>query len=368
LSQHLLAPDDWQPAQLETPWPNLRLYAQLQDEVDPEDTSESSLFRGEEAFEPGQTPQQQWSKPSPEPSLSEDFEPILPDSIERHAPLMVAMAREVARQIASCEQQAPVLVAILRAGVPVAALLAPLLEQHFGAPIPIVAISLFQGLGWDEAALRAVIRDYPNRPLWFVDGWTSAGGVSGELSASFERWMAKGLPDFTREHTSQVLGDSCGPRLAVLCDPRVKASASAVRADVWVPSCAFTAPRTLGFSRGFWAGEAQMFGVYTFPQRLLRPTWVRQWLQVLEAAPSPLPPDEDAGEMPPREWRVHVNEVMRALINRSPRQVLLRDEEDLARQNLRPLLHLCVSRGVPVEFGRSDLARWNTLAAARMSA
>lgn len=367
MSRQPLSRPGWKPAAIETPWPNLQLYAQACGEVDPEAESSSSLFRGEEAFAQGPSPTQRWSKPSPEPSLGEDFEAVLLASIESNARLMSALAREVARQIAGSEEKAPVLVAILRAGVPVAALLAPLLARHFGAQVPIAAISLFQGLGWDECALRAVLRDFPNRPLWFVDGWTSGGGVASELSDSFGRWIEKGLPDFTREHKAQPQVLAAGPRLAVLCDPRGKASASAVRADVYVPSCAFTAPRTLGFSRGFWRAGGEMFGVYQFPPRLLRPREVGAWLQVLEAAPSALPPGEAAGEMPPSQWRVHVNEVMRALVNRSPREIWLRDEEDLARVNLAPLLHLCESRGVPVSFGRAELSLWKTLAAARMA-
>lgn len=366
---HVLAHDDWQPASIETPWTGLKLYAQSVGEVDPEAAASAHLFRGEEAFALDQTPRNRWSKPSPEPRLGDSFEAVLHASIEQSAPLISALAHEVAQNIADCEERAPVLVAILRAGVPVAALLAPLLSRHFQDDVPVVALSLFQGLGWDEAALRAVLRDYPNRPLWFVDGWTSGGGVAGELSDSFARWIAKGLPDFTREHKSspQVLA-ARAPRLAVLCDPRGVAAASAVRADVYVPSCAFTAPRTLGFSRGFWRGEGEMFGVYEFPQRLLRPAEVGWWLQVLAAPPCELPIDQEPGEMPPGEWRVHVNEVMRALINRSPREIWLRDDESTARQNLAPLLHLCESRGVEVSFGRGELSRWNTLAAARMSA
>ena len=362
---HAPARPEWKPASIATPWPGLRLYAQSMGEVDPEADSSAPLFRGEEAFAPNQTPQSRWSKPSPEPSLGDDFEAILRSSIERGAPLISGLAHELARKIADSEERAPVLIAILRAGVPVAALLAPLLSRHFGADVPVVAISLFQGLGWDECALRAVVRDYPERPLWFVDGWTSGGGVATELSDSFARWIKRGLPDFSREHARAA---QSGPRLAVLCDPRATAAASGVRADVYVPSCAFTAPRTLGFSRGFWRAEDEMFGVYEFPQRLLRPQEVGWWLQVLEAAPCELPRDEEAGEAPPPEWRVHVNEVMRALINRSPREIWLRDEESVARASLAPLLYLCESRGVSVSFGRGELGRWNTLAAARMSA
>jgi hypothetical protein len=341
-----------------TPWPGLRVYARPHGEIDPYDPANAVLFRGEEAFAPDMQGWRRWSKPSPEPPLDAEFEKLLLTSIATHAPLMAALVARLAEKMVAQQDGPPVLVAILRAGVPIAALLSRALEQHCGVPVPVVALSLFHGLGWDEAALRLILRDFPGRPLWFVDGWTSGGGVAQELDDSFARWIAAGEADFT---------GGTGPQLAVLCDPRGKAQASAVRADLWVPSSCFTAPETLGFSRGFAQESGDLFNVYTFPRTLLRPTWVQSWLRIADVPPAPVIPADTPSVVPsPEGWRVHVNEVVRALINRAPHEVLLRDEESTARHQLAPLLHLCALRGVPVRFAQKAVGDWGALAAARM--
>jgi hypothetical protein len=156
----------------------------------------------------------------------------------------------------------------------------------------------------------------------------------------------------------------------VLLDPRGLAGYSALQADRFVPSSLFTAPETLGFSRGFAAANGGMFRVYRFPERLLRPSYVEAWMaenedtEDLEALTSGAVPAPEAA--PPPGWRLHVNEVVRALINRNPREVLLRDDEANAATALAPVLHLCRLRGVPVSYGRGQVAEWGAVAAARM--
>lgn len=340
------------------PWPEVRLYALSCGEVDPYDAASGARFRGEEAFAPDVTGWKRWSKPSPEPRLDAGFEPVLLDSIEANAPQINALARELSRRIGQSFERAPVLVATLRAGVPVCALLRPLLEAHFGEEVPVCAFSLFYGLGWDEAALEEIVADFPNRELLFVDGWTSGGGVAKQLSESLSGWLARGQTDFTRGR---------GVQFAVLCDPRGKATFSAIRADCFVPSAAFTAPETLGFSRGFAREEGGLFGVYEFPRRLRKPAWIEAWMKVLDAQVAPLPRDEPAsGEATPPGLRVDVNEVTRALINRDPREIWLRPDRASAHKTLAPLLYLARLREIPVSFERRELDRWNTLALAQM--
>jgi hypothetical protein len=344
-----------------TPWPNLLPYATPAGEIDPYDPSNAPLFRGEEAFAPEIIGWQRWSKPSPEPRLDETFEGLLLDSIARERAAVAGMVETLAEKVAASVPSAPLLVAILRAGVPVGALLARSLRRRFGEPVPLVALSLFDGLGWDTAALEAALRDHPGRPVVFVDGWTSGGGVAGELRRSHVRWLSSGRPDFTNGE---------GPRLAVLLDPRGLAGYSALQADRFVPSSLFTAPETLGFSRGFAAANGGMFRVYRFPDRLLRPSYVEAWMaesgdvEDLEALTAGATPTPEA--VPPPGWRLHVNEVVRALINRNPREVLLRDDEPAAATALAPVLHLCRLRGVPVSYGREEVAAWGAVAAARM--
>ena len=345
---------------IETPWPNLAVYAKPAGEVDPYDEANAPLFRGEEAFAPETTGWRRWSKPSPEPRPDATFEALLLAAVTREKAAVLGMIEALAERVAACVSSPPLLVAVLRAGVPVAALLARALSRRFGdEAVSIAALSLFDGLGWDAAALKQALGDHPGRPVVFVDGWTSGGGVAGELARSWDRWVSAGNPDFTGGE---------GPRLAVLCDPRGLAHFSAVRADRFVPSSLFTAPETLGFSRGFATGPegSGMFRVYRFPASLLRPRYVEAWMSEegttkLEA----LRDEEPPGSVPPPGWRLHVNEVVRALINRNPRAVLLRDEEDAAG-SLAPVLHLCRLRGVPVSYGRREVADWGAVAAARM--
>ena len=346
---------------IETPWPNLAVYARPAREVDPYDEANAPLFRGEEAFAPDTTGWRRWSKPSPEPRPDATFEALLLGSVRREKAAVLGMVETLAGRIAPSVSSPPLLVAVLRAGVPVASLLARSLSRRFGGTaVPVAALSLFDGLGWDGAALEGALGDHPGRPIVFVDGWTSGGGVAGELARSWERWTAAGNPDFTG-------GD--GPRLAVLCDPKGLAHFSAVRADRFVPSSLFTAPETLGFSRGFAIGPegSGMFRVYRFPRSLLRPGYVEAWMSEEEGAMHEPPRDEELPDSaPPPGWRLHVNEVVRALINRTPREVLLRDDEATAAAALAPVLHLCRLRGVLVSYGRSEVASWGALAAARM--
>lgn len=345
-------------SEISIPWPDLRLYARNCGEVDPYSPASTTLFRGEEAFAPDVVGWERWSKPSPEPQLDVGFQDVLLHSIQANAPRINALVRELARKIGESFQEAPVLVAVLRAGVPICALLAPLLEQHFGNSVPICAFSLFYGLGWDEAALEQILSDFPNRPLLFVDGWTSGGGVATQLNESFKQWRWQGKGDFTGGR---------GPQFAVLCDPRGKATFSAVNADYFVPSAAFTAPETLGFSRGFAFESGEMFGVYSFPPMYQKPQWIEAWMNVLNSPPSTLPSATvGAQKIAPVGLRVDVNEVTRALINRNPMEIWLATNEEDAQQTLAPLLYLAQLRGVPISFGRHELREWNTAALARM--
>lgn len=344
--------------QFSIPWPGVRLYARDCGEIDPYDASNAGLFRGEEAFESDVIGWKRWSKPSPEPRLDAGFEAVLLDSIEQNAPQLNALVRELARRIGASFERAPVLVAVLRAGVPVCALLRPLLEAHFGEEVPVCAFSLFYGLGWDDAALDAIVADFPDREPLFVDGWTSGGGVAKQLNQSFGQWRASGKRDFSAGR---------GPQFAVLCDPRGKATFCAVRADRFVPSAAFTAPETLGFSRGFAFEDGGLLGVYKFPARLRKPAWIEAWMNVAHAEQVPLPRDEPAGgKAAPSGLRVDVNEVTRALINRDPLEIWLRSDRAGAELTVAPLLYLARLRGIPVSFERPELDKWSTSALARM--
>lgn len=345
---------------IETAWPDLTVLARGAGEIDPYDRRNAPLFRGEEAFAPEVTGWRRWSKPSPEPRLDEPFRALLRASIVRESGAVAGLVARLADRVARTLDRPPLLVAILRAGVPVGALLADALARRCGARVPLVALSLFDGLGWDTLALDAALKAHPGHPVWFVDGWTSGGGVARELRASHARWLNSGRPDFT---------GGAGPRLAVLCDPRAMATAAAIHADRFVPSACFTAPETLGFSRGFATGDEGMFRVYGYPRALVRPDLLGAWTAIARSSPSPPAPvvaPAPGPAPPPDGWRIHSNEVIRALINRAPREVVFRDDEVTVAAEMAPVLHLCRLREVPVRFGQAEIAAWGALAAARM--
>jgi hypothetical protein len=344
-----------------TPWPQVRLMAWPEGEIDPYDSANGPLFRGEEAFGADVDGWRRWSKPSPEPPVDGALRAAVHQSIERSAPVMRAGVARLALEVLATDPRPPVLLAVLRAGVPVAWLLAAELGRRLGQAVPVVAISVFDRLGWDTAALEAVLADHPGRAVWFVDGWTSRGGVARALRTAHQGWLAEGRPDFTDGH---------GPRLAVLLDPAGHADATGLRADRLVPSSCFTAPETLGFSRTFaTSGAEDWHRVYTFPQRLLRPDLVAAFCALADAPAEPAPPPGAAPtcEKPPAGVRLHCNEVVRALINRNPRAVWVAADAATAEAELSPVLHLARLRDVPVLFDRAEVAAWGALAACPMT-
>jgi hypothetical protein len=351
-----------------TAWPGLRVFAQDAGDVHPYSSSNARLFRGEDAFSADVTGWRRWNKPSPEPYLDEPFHALVIREIERQAGMIAGLVYRVADAIRETTDTPPLLVALLRAGVPVAALLAQQLAHVFQADVPIAALSLFCGLGWDTAALAATLETFPGRPVWFVDGWTGRGHVAHELHESYRRWLADGYADFTR---------GLQPQLAVLCDPGGFASVSATRNDVFIPSACFTAPEVLGFSRGFVTEETGMFHVYRYPAWLTQPAYHAAWLsigatpapQTHVESPRPLGEKERRQkniQQAPATYRLYVNEVVRALINREPLQILFRDDEATVAENLAPVVYLCQIRNMPVRYCQTDLDAWGCLAVARM--
>lgn len=341
-----------------TPWPGLALYARDAGEIHPYDPANADRFRGEEAFAPEVSGWRRWSKPSPEPQLDHDFKRLLLASIELHRETVGTLVNRVGQGIAALTPEPPVLVAILRAGVPVAHLLASWLSRWYAQPVPCVAISLFQGLGWDAEALQAVIDRHPGRAIWFVDGWTSRGGVATELGHAYRRWLEAGRPDFTGGN---------GPRLAVLCDPGGFATIRGVASDCFIPSACFTAPETLGFSRGFAEAGGGLLSVYTFPPDLVIPEYLAAWDGLTTQPPGELNvPSLEAREPVPSGWRLHINEVVRALINRQPREVRFSAKGEEVAACYAPVLHLARVRGVPMRFDCPEVAAWGAIAAARM--
>lgn len=281
-----------------------------------------------------------WKIPSPEPELSTAVQSSLSSFI------VDARLTEAASQLAAqvAEQYSPsslLIVAILRAGVPIASWLTKLLPGSVA-----VATSLFVGVGIDQVAFETIRRDYPNRELLFVDGWTGRGSVANELKR-----LNQGS-------------------LAVLCDPWSLADFRGTTEDVLSPSAFFTGPTTMGFSRTFTRAAEDMFAAFRFPPSMLQREWVDRWINAgpvdvstRNSAIHNSAPDHRATTL-----RVHANEVARAMINSNPKRILFLDTAADARIDFELLFELADARGVGIEFGVRSLKRLGTRVACEIKA
>ena len=310
------------------------LYADLLEEVDPR--TDREFFRernvgydGDDSF---------WRKPSPEPTLPGGISKMLADA--DFDPALTYAAVKLARRIKlAYEGKSIVLVAILRAGVPVASWLSKLIPGSAAC-----ATSLFVGPGIDKVSLRKIRSDYKGREIVFVDGWTGKGGVARQIS---EEGFGK---------------------LAVLVDPWLCADFRGTRRDVLSPSAFFTGPTTLGFSRTFLSEEddERPYAAYRFPESLLRSDFVENWHRQLDLI------DNEAGSEAGNEsedmggriehhtpWRLHSNEVGRAMINSNPSRVFFADDRDVAEREFGPLVEFADLIGVPQDYGSHKLRQLN---------
>jgi len=73
-------------------------------------------------------------------------------------------------------------------------------------------------------------------------------------------------------------------------------------------------------------------------------------MSILTATPAPLSKGHIQKIKIPPGLRIHVNEVVRALINRSPKAIIFSDNQETAETEFEPLLYLCKIRGVEVKF------------------
>jgi len=270
-----------------------------------------------------------WQIPTPEPFLPNEF--LTTVGQFHHPKLSTAMATLAATIMAwQPDMSRLLLVAILRAGMPIADGVARLLP---GAVT--VSLSLFPGLGIDQVALQTLQRDYPNHRWLFVDGWTGRGNVAREVAK---------------------LGIA---PLAVLTDPWGWADFAGCHEDIFCPSACFTGPTTLGFSRTSYVDNQSMFAAYLFPEKYTRPDIIQQWRANYPATlAQPLMPMTRFFKQTP--LRVHSNEVCRALINAKPKVVYFADDSHYATEHYNLLLQLAELRHIPVEFEVHRLRDYQT--------
>jgi len=302
------------------------VYAQFLPEIDPFHNPDlfrplANAYNGINTF---------WSTPSPEPDLPDWFwaqlaEQLVNDSLRAAA---TTLAAEIAAWQPNLERL--MLVAILRAGVPIADWLTQLLPGSQA-----VSMSMFVGLGIDTVALNTLQQEYPEHRLLFVDGWTGRGGVARELAKL-----------------------NIAP-LATLLDPWGWADFSGSQTDLFCPTACFTGPTTLGFSRTFFTRPDQMFSAYLFPENHARPDLVRQWQRGCQ--PVAVPCSHTRKQFfKETTLRVHSNEVCRALINGNPDTICFAESRSQVETHHAILLALAELRHVPVTFEVTWLRDYQT--------
>ena len=132
-----------------------------------------------------------------------------------------------------------ILVSLVRAGLPVGVLLQRALadtdtsyslsSKHFG-------ISIIRDRGLDPVALSLILKNYPNSPIVFVDGWTGKGAIYKELAHSLEAFNDPAHPNFANIFHQGVSNNTAVIPLLTLADPAGVAWLSASDEDWLIPS------------------------------------------------------------------------------------------------------------------------------------
>lgn len=136
----------------------------------------------------------------------------------------VALYTGILTRLVAARFQRPVLLSLVRAGVPCGILMRRYARRELGLDMPHYGISIIRGKGLDANALCHVLERHPGCTPVFVDGWTGKGMITRQLEES--------CAAFNRERHAGVL-----PHLAVLADPAHSCDCFATREDFINPSC-----------------------------------------------------------------------------------------------------------------------------------
>ena len=138
-------------------------------------------------------------------------------------------------------------------------------------------------------------------------------------------------------------------------------------ADSCIPEMFDITIRDLNSTNGVYLGEKQVkeaVAVLQLNTELYPESWnvwdslAEAWLAAGLARPEPPPRPVTASRKAPlpEGWRFHLNEVVRALINRRPVQLFLTASETGAERSLAPLIRLARLRGVEILYDRKEPA------------
>lgn len=333
--------------------PNIRVYLEQARLVDP---YQENLFRGEEFFYGNMKGWERWAKPSPEPKPNETFNQLLLEQLSLRGPHISGLHERLVTKITNqIDLEKLLLVGILRAGLYVSTGLARRLEYR-GVRVPVVALGLFHEAGIDQTALENILRDYPNRIPVFIDGWTGRGVVARELKQS--------VPDAL---------------LATLVDPGHYGDLWATDIDTLVESAHFTSTETLGFSRAFITDPQKMWKAYKYPNSLCDIHLLNAWDSVFDCEPAVIQeigrPQNLRGLLifltsistgEPSSWKVNVNEVVRSLVNRNPKELIIGTTVQEAKSSIPTVVYKAQKREIPIQYLPEMRRDFNCLAAVRL--
>lgn len=173
----------------------------------------------------------------PSPDHMAVYKAALRDHKERLARETLALAAAIAAESRAGEPLG--LVSLVRAGCPLGVLLRRALRL-LGRDVRHYGVSIIRDRGIDHAALSLVERECRPENIYFVDGWTGKGAISGELSRSLA-----GRDGY----------DARRPRLVVLADLCGGSLLSASHEDWLIPFGLLGAPVAGLISRSLWADD-----------------------------------------------------------------------------------------------------------------
>jgi hypothetical protein len=315
---------------------------------------EEDVFRGDECFTGGLKGWKRWANPSPEPEVDQVLNNLIMSSLASRGPYLAGLHdRLLDGIIKKVKPEKLLLVGILRAGLFVSVGLAQRLQAR-NYRVPVVAVGLFHEAGIDKAALERISEDYPDRIPVFVDGWTGRGVVARELK-------------------------SCLPEsiLATLVDPGHHGDLWGTDIDTLVESAHFTATETLGFSRAYIKDPTEMWKAYKYPDEFQNEGLIKSWIEVFSKKPVFYNDKSDGlqntGELlaflvdntgiQSGQWKVNINEVVRALVNRNPLELVLASSIEDVAIDFPTVLHTATKRKIPIIYIPEMRRRFNCLAA-----
>lgn len=290
-----------------------------------------------------------------------DYLQVFDQLMERQLP-QVALYTGILTRLVLEVRSNPVLVSLVRAGVPCGVLMRRYAARVLGRDLPHYGVSIIRGKGFDEAAISFLLERHKAADLIFVDGWTGKGMITRELTES--------CGAFNRKY-----GTDLQPTLAVLADPAHAVSLYATRNDFVNPSCCLNSTVCGLISRTVHSdsliGPDEFHGVRVY--REFQP--IDQTARYLDGVCrwfEPLAADIEAGfqsvlaEDRTPDWRgmeavrrigaafgvsdlnrikPSIGETTRVLLRRVPDRILLREE---GHPDAAHILLLAREKGVPV--------------------